>query len=92
MKKILSKIVKTGLILAVTNAMSFVTVGMEKHISGYSNEKAASINSLSAVPIVYDLGFEIGHRTFYGDSNFIKTSEKLIGHRNRIPRNYLNTD
>jgi hypothetical protein len=78
-----------GLVLLVTNGSSFSTVAMEKKVSGYSPENAAALNSLHAVPILYDFGFELGHRTFYGGKNFVKTAEQVTGHRNMIPRPYL---
>ena len=89
LKQCLSDLKTAGLVLLVTNAMSFSTVAMEKHISGYSNERSAVTNSLSAVPLLYDLGFDLGHRFFYGDKNFIDTAERKIGSKNFIPRPYL---
>ena len=81
---------KVGLTLLATNAMSFSTVAMEKGISGYSKEDAAFINSLSAVPVLYDIGFELGQRVFYDDKNFLQTKEEFTGMGNLIPRPYLN--
>ncbi len=81
---------KIGLVLLVTNAVSFSTVAMEKGISGYSSEQAAFINSLHAVPILYDIGFEAGHRVFYGEKDFLGTKERTTGFKNLIPRPYLN--
>ncbi len=85
----ISNICKVGLVLLVTNASSFATVAMEKKISGYSEEQAAIVNSLNAVPILYDLGYELGYRTFYGNRNFVRTAEKITGFNNLIPRLYL---
>ena len=83
---------KVGLVALVTNASSFSTVAMEKYISGYDKEQAAVVNSLSAVPVLYDLGFGLGHRIFYDDQNFVETAEKQIGSKNLIPRPYLGTN
>ena len=79
---------KMGLAFLVTNASSFATVAMEKGISGYSKEQAAVVNSLSAVPLLYDIGFHLGHQVFYKDNNFLKTKEEVIGIKNWdiIPR------
>jgi len=79
---------KTSLVLLATNASSFSTVAMEKGISGYSAEQAAVVNSLSAVPLLYDVGFHLGHIVFYDDDNFIKTKEDYTGLKNFdiIPR------
>jgi len=55
---------KIGLVLLVTNSMAFSTVAMQRGISGYSKEEAAFINSLNAVPVLYDIGFELGQRVF----------------------------
>jgi hypothetical protein len=85
----LENTVKVMAVLGITNLSSFSTVAMEKYISGYSNEKAAFINSLSAVPILYDIGFDLGHQLFYGDRNFMKTAEEQTGIRNLFPREYL---
>ena len=81
---------KAGLVLLVTNAIAFSTVAMQRGISGYSKEQAAFTNSLNAVPILYDIGFELGQRTFYGDKNFLETKEKASGFKNLVPRPYLN--
>ena len=91
-RKAISYIAKVGLVAIVANASSFSTVAMEKYISGYDKEQAAVVNSLSAVPVLYDLGFGLGHRVFYDDQNFIKTAEKEIGSKNLIPRSYLGTN
>jgi len=85
-------IVTFGLVALVANASSFSTVAMEKYISGYDKKQAAVINSLSAIPVLYDLGFSLGHRIFYGDQNFIKTAEEQIGSKNLIHRPYLGTN
>ena len=79
---------KVGLVFLVTNLSSFSTVAMEKHISGYSREQAAFINSLNAVPYLYDIGFHLGHQIFYDDDNFLETKEKYTGLKNLdiIPR------
>ena len=79
---------KVGLALLVTNLSSFSTVAMEKYISGYSKEQAAFINSLSAVPGLYDVGFHLGHTMFYEDNNFLETKERFTGLKNLdiIPR------
>lgn len=84
----IDKAKKAGLVLLITNLGSFSTVAMEKHISGYSKEQAAFINSLSAVPFLYDLGFHLGHQIFYDDNNFLETKEKFTGLKNWdfIPR------
>jgi hypothetical protein len=84
-----SKATKAALVLLATNATAFGTVGMEKHISGYDNERAAVVNSMNAVPVLYDIGFELGHRYFYGESNFISSSENETGFKNSMPRPYL---
>ena len=84
----IDKAKKAGLVLLVTNLSSFSTVAMERYISGYSKEQAAFINSLSAVPCLYDIGFNLGHQIFYDDDNFLKTKEKYTGLKNLdiIPR------
>ncbi|MEK6928117.1 MAG: hypothetical protein AABX11_06820 [Nanoarchaeota archaeon] len=74
--------VKVGLVFLVTNLSSFSTVAMEKYISNYSKEQAAVVNSLSAVPGLYDVGFHMGHKVFYKDDNFLKTKEKATGFKN----------
>jgi len=80
---------KIGLVLLVTNSMAFSTVAMQRGISGYSKEEAAFINSLNAVPVLYDIGFELGQRVFYNDKDFLKTKEEFSGFKNLIPRPYL---
>jgi hypothetical protein len=77
-------------VILATNMSSFLTVGMEKHITGYSKEQAAVVNALSAVPILYDIGFDIGHEIFYDDQNFMQTAENQLRHRNLFHRPYLN--
>lgn len=80
---------KVGLVFLITNASSFSTVAMEKYLSGYDKNFAAFVNSLSATPGLYDLGFDLGHELFYNDSNFMRTAEKQTGSKNLIPRPYL---
>lgn len=80
---------RMGLVLLLSNASSFATVAMEKGISGYSREQAAFINSLHAVPFLYDIGFNLGHLVFYGDDNFLKTKEDFTGYKNLLPRPWL---
>lgn len=78
---------KVGLVFLVTNLSSFSTVAMERYISGYSKEQAAFINSLNAVPYLYDVGFHLGHQIFYDDDNFLKTKEEFTGIKNiTLPR------
>ena len=89
-RKAISDTIKTGLaVLVVSYAIPFSTVAMEKHIAGYDKKQAALVNSLSAVPVLYDVGFHLGHRFFYDDQNFIETAEEQIGSKNLIPRPHL---
>lgn len=78
-----------GGILLATNLSSFATVGMQKNISNLKNETAAINNSLQSIPVIYDIGFSIGHKTFYQDNNYMKTAESKIGHKNLYSRKYL---
>ena len=89
LRKAVSNIKRAGLVALITNANAFVTVGMEKHVSQYDKRTAAAINALSAVPLLYDIGFSLGHKLFYDDQNFITTAESMTGTKNQIPRPYL---
>lgn len=61
--------------ILAANLSSFATVAMEKSISRYSPETAAFVNSLHAVPLLYDIGFDLGHEIFYNDPNFLETKK-----------------
>ncbi len=80
---------KAAIILLITNLSSFGTVAMERHIAGYSGGQAAVVNSLSSVPLLYDVGFDLGHQIFYNDPNYIETAEGQTGIKNSIPRPYM---
>lgn len=88
MTNTLRKIAIGGLILVTTNLSSFSTVAMEKYISKYSNETSAVTNAFSSVPILYDIGFSLGHKVFYNDANFMQTARNE-GLSNSIPRPHL---
>src|SRR4030042_2154136 len=80
------KMLLASLVVGITNLSSFLTVAMEKNITSYSNETAATINSMHSVPILYDPGFSLGHMVFYNDSDYIKTAEEVTGFKNHIQK------
>ncbi len=83
---------RTGSILAIvlaTNLSSFTTTYMQKNLGNISNENASVINSLNSVPILYDIGFSVGHRLFYNDKDYLGTAENTIGQKNLFSRKYL---
>ncbi len=62
--------------VALTNALAFGTVAMEKHIAKYDENTAAAINAMHAVPMLYEPGFALGHRVYYGNKNFTKEIQR----------------
>ena len=55
-------------LLAATNGSAAATVAMEKYFTGYSKETAAVVNGVNGTLGLYEPGFNIGHRLFYGES------------------------
>ena len=84
---------KVAGILLLTNSMSFCSVAGQKHILHMTNEKAAIINAYGATPILYDPGYTLGHKTFYGDDAYLCTLKENTGFGPNFPKTlYLGYD
>jgi hypothetical protein len=84
-----SKLAKIALVATLaTNVSAFSTVAMEKYISKMSNEQSAVINSLNAVPFLYNPGYLLGHKIFYDDENFLRTKKQITGYSDYFGRDY----
>jgi hypothetical protein len=79
MNKYMKTGIKTGLALIVLNACSFMEVGCQKFI-GYSKENAAIINRVYGTDFlnIYTIGYDVGHKVFYDDANYIETAENEL--------------